>query len=436
MKLRIKRHLLLLAAMIAALAVCLLAGCSDGPEEDPTIVTDPVTEPAAQEYDLLWPDLLAYLGSDRYTTELVTSRLTHDTEVNNGETGYLGKIAVAEEDRHLLEDFIALVQEEYHFELVEVRDDTIYFFRFTGSNAPGTVRSLETEYHCMLNIEQGTDGVLHVTHSWLDSFERHQGYTAPPAPQQTEPEAVIQPTVPAETKPRPTEPKPTEPKETEPPALGPVLPDPTAFFGGGVPLYEDQPAGQDGWHVYYKMEIFEGYQAAHEYMDLLSDPRFQLTMRPRKDTDTYTILYLTSEEYFFDYTGSEAITPVKNRYYHDGYQDYTADVYVSIQKNAQDGYTGITIEFSNDMAMRDLGDRASNAAILSPGGSGGGGQSGGYDPVSKVPCGVCNGSGDCQTCGGDGYLHSSASDKEDRNCYKCHPNRGQCSSCGGDGWLS
>jgi len=40
-----------------------------------------------------------------------------------------------------------------------------------------------------------------------------------------------------------------------------------------------------------------------------------------------------------------------------------------------------------------------------------------YD--NPTPCGVCNRSGDCGTCGGDGYLHSSASDEEDRNCYSC-----------------
>ena len=52
------------------------------------------------------------------------------------------------------------------------------------------------------------------------------------------------------------------------------------------------------------------------------------------------------------------------------------------------------------------------------------------DPI----CGVCHGDGDCSKCGGDGYLHSSASDEEDRNCYKCSGS-GRCGSCGGDGRL-
>lgn len=51
-----------------------------------------------------------------------------------------------------------------------------------------------------------------------------------------------------------------------------------------------------------------------------------------------------------------------------------------------------------------------------------------------VPCGVCNNTGDCQNCGGEGYVLSSDSDKEDLNCHAC--SRGKCSSCKGDGWLN
>ena len=55
-----------------------------------------------------------------------------------------------------------------------------------------------------------------------------------------------------------------------------------------------------------------------------------------------------------------------------------------------------------------------------------------YD--AKPICGVCDGDGDCNTCSGDGYLQSSASGKEDRNCYSCSGS-GNCRSCGGDGRL-
>lgn len=52
----------------------------------------------------------------------------------------------------------------------------------------------------------------------------------------------------------------------------------------------------------------------------------------------------------------------------------------------------------------------------------------------KTRCGVCHGDGDCNKCGGDGKVYSSASKKEDRNCPSCS-GRGNCRSCGGDGWV-
>ena len=426
-----------LIAVVTALVLLLGACSADIPEATtaPELETESptqATEPAAQEYELLWPDVLSYLGESRYTHELVTSRLTLDKEVNNGETGYYGEIAVAPEYRQLLEDFIQLIQDEYHFELVELRQEEIYFFRFLGENAPDAVHSLQTDYHCFVSIEEGDDGILHVAYYWLDSFDRDQ-LAAVEGDEGTKPQETV-PEAPTES--RATEPAATQPKETKPAALGAVLPDPGAFLGGLEPL-EDHEAGQDGWHLSYKMEIDEGYRAAHEYLDLLSDSRFQLVMRPRAERDTETILYLTNEWYSFDYVGKEAVTPVKSSYYQDGYQNYSADVFVSIQKNTDSKYTAIAIEFSDDLKVTDLGDRASNAQILSPGGSGGSGSSGGssFNPTSRVQCGTCNGTGNCQTCGGDGYLYSSASKKEDRNCTSCHPNRGRCRSCGGDGWL-
>ena len=35
---------------------------------------------------------------------------------------------------------------------------------------------------------------------------------------------------------------------------------------------------------------------------------------------------------------------------------------------------------------------------------------------------------------GDGYLWSSANDKENRNCYSCRNHNGKCTNCGGTGW--
>ncbi len=51
---------------------------------------------------------------------------------------------------------------------------------------------------------------------------------------------------------------------------------------------------------------------------------------------------------------------------------------------------------------------------------------------AKQDCSICKGSGKCTVCGGDGYLWSSASGKEDRNCWKCN-HTGKCTYCNGTG---
>ena len=68
----------------------------------------------------------------------------------------------------------------------------------------------------------------------------------------------------------------------------------------------------------------------------------------------------------------------------------------------------------------------------SSGGSSGGSSSGGGRKKVQLPCVICKGSGECQKCGGSGYLYSSASHKYDRNCYKCNAS-GRCSTCRGTG---
>lgn len=213
-----------------------------------------------------------------------------------------------------------------------------------------------------------------------------------------------------------------------PTVSGPTLPDPGAFFGGISPV-EDEPADASGWQVYYRTQIDEGYDAAHEYVKLLSDPRFGFSL-----TDSFddTVLYLLEEYYFFDYTGDGNVEPVHDRYYNDGYVDFSADVFVWVQKNGRDEYTGIGVYYSSDLEVLDLGDRASTLPDYTDGNSNS--DSFGDHNNSPQECNICRGTGECRTCHGDGYLWSSASDKEDRNCYKCHPNYGDCPYCNGTGW--
>ena len=232
----------------------------------------------------------------------------------------------------------------------------------------------------------------------------------------------------------PAEEVPEEPVQEEPQITTPTLPDLLAFIGGnGSPMDQGQSEGESGQEYGYRMEFEAGWIAANEYVNLLAnDPRFQLSMQPRKAEDSETISYLKSETYTFDYVGGQDVTPATIRYYRDGYHYTDADVRVLIQKNGKNGTTSIVIWHSDDFAVKDLGDRASTAP------SGASGSSGSSVPNSNTqsarkPCPHCD-DGDCDKCGGDGYLNSLASDKEDRNCPALYCNNGRCTYCGGDGW--
>ncbi|MBQ2412922.1 MAG: hypothetical protein II313_05815 [Anaerotignum sp.] len=229
---------------------------------------------------------------------------------------------------------------------------------------------------------------------------------------------------------------PEEPAAEEPQITTPTLPDLFAFIGGnGAQMDQSSQEGEVGQEYGYRMEFEDGWIAANEYVELLkNDPRFQLSMQPRKAEDSETILYLQIEEYEFDYVGDKDITPATIRGDKvDGvYQFSDADVHIKIQKNGQKGTTSIVIWHSDDFDVKDLGDRAS-VAPAGASGSGGSSVPNSNTQSARKPCPYCD-DGDCDKCGGDGYLHSLASDKEDRNCPALYCNNGRCSYCDGDGW--
>jgi len=234
----------------------------------------------------------------------------------------------------------------------------------------------------------------------------------------------------------PAEEVPEEPVKEEPQITTPTLPDLLAFIGGnGRPMDQSSQEGEVGQEYGYKMEIDDGWIAANEYVELLAnDPRFQLTMRPRKAEDSETILYLKAENYYFDYVGDQDITPatIRGDKVDGAYQFFDADVHIKVQRNGQQETTAIVIWHSDDFTVTDLGDRASTAPA---GASGSGGSSvpNSNTQSARKPCPHCD-DGDCDKCGGDGYLHSLASDKEDRNCPAMYCNNGRCTYCDGDGW--
>ena len=232
----------------------------------------------------------------------------------------------------------------------------------------------------------------------------------------------------------PAEEVPEEPEAEEPQITTPTLPDLFAFIGGnGAQMDQSSQEGEVGQEYGYRMEFEAGWIAANEYVELLkNDPRFQLSMQPRKAEDSETISYLKSETYTFDYVGGQDVTPATIRYYRDGYHYTDADVRVLIQKNGKNGTTSIVIWHSDDFTVKDLGDRAS-VAPAGASGSGGSSVPNSNTQSARKPCPYCD-DGDCDKCGGDGYLNSLASDKEDRNCPALYCNNGRCSYCDGDGW--
>ncbi len=63
---------------------------------------------------------------------------------------------------------------------------------------------------------------------------------------------------------------------------------------------------------------------------------------------------------------------------------------------------------------------------------GGGSNSGGYDSSGKRKCPVCNGTGDCSTCGGRGERRLGG-DGQLVDCWSCNGTR-KCQTCYGDGY--
>lgn len=202
-----------------------------------------------------------------------------------------------------------------------------------------------------------------------------------------------------------------------------LIPDFGAFCGGDVNLYLDERSGTTGWKKGY--EFKPNTTVVEEYLALLeSDYKFSLEKTRTSDAGTSN----SNISYGYAYTGTEMVSSV----------DYIFKwLECEISVKEFDDHTQFVIRYGYQLNYTDPGERttAPTEAYGASGGGGDGGSSsssGGFTPdASKLPCLTCGGSGDCPTCGGDGYLFSSASGKEDRNCWRCGSNRGRCPTCNG-----
>lgn len=204
-----------------------------------------------------------------------------------------------------------------------------------------------------------------------------------------------------------------------------LIPDFGAFCGGDVDFYLDERAGTTGRKKGYSFK--PNSTVVDEYLALLeSDYQFTQEKTHTNDIGNSTI------NYGFAYTGSEHVSSVDQ-----SFKGLECEVTVT----QWDDKTQVVIRYGYELSYTDPGvrstepteaDKSSDDSTGSD--STGSDGSGGFVPdASKLPCLTCNGTKKCPVCGGDGYLWSSASGKEDRNCWKCGNYRGTCPTCGGSG---
>lgn len=221
----------------------------------------------------------------------------------------------------------------------------------------------------------------------------------------------------------------TEP--TKPTISGPTIPDPVAYFDYQLAQNEDMYIEKYGYHCLSFKTDYDGQQAMLDYAALISQDKFNFEMTTQQEE---TIYYLQEYRYGFTYTGSENVPSI----YHES-DNISGDLIVIIQKNGQAGTVLLTMYFKPDVfAFVDFGDRTSYTladcsgnSISNPGSDSDSGSD--FTTKSNFDCFDCDGTGDCKECGGDGYVWSSATDSERRDCNKCMFNKGKCNTCKGSG---
>lgn len=210
---------------------------------------------------------------------------------------------------------------------------------------------------------------------------------------------------------------------------GPTLPSPDAFFNNQLARNEDfYSEKNERYAISFKADIDNGTLAMQEYVFLLFDGKYNLELSFEEED---TVQTLKTFRYVFTYTGGEDVPDTV-----DDYNKIQGDLLVYIQRNGKTETVLMTLYFQpNVYAFIDFGDRTSYSLVDCSGNQSNTDSDdlGGTD-TARQECNICRGTGECKTCNGDGYLWSSASDKEDRNCYKCHPNYGDCPYCNGTGW--
>ncbi len=206
-----------------------------------------------------------------------------------------------------------------------------------------------------------------------------------------------------------------------------LLPDIGEFLRCG--RGEDMAYRDSGHLISYSFSIDDGRECIDEVIELLQNECYQLSLYNIEDSNYISTSAMLFSFYFFSYNGDNgAIEEVE-----DGY-----DVRVLVGYYYGQGRIGLTIYYDSDFEVIDPIVRAENKPTDYSGNPIDGTDTNTWDGTyiaefAQKDCMICHGTGDCKTCGGDGYLWSSASDKEDRNCWRCQSNVGKCWACNGTG---
>ena len=385
--------------------------------------------------------------------------VTPSRRVTDGVTdrvSYWTTYSVHKEYLQQLYDFAALI-ENYGLTQVDetcnLADDPIKSYVFRCSDTTVSDRDAGTAPYYFV-ISQKNENILYVD---IMAAKGLQTVTVKPPEEPAEP--TTEATVPKPTQP-PTEPpteattpKPTQP--SEPTTDGSAdeneawavhsrnkaqVPSFAAFMYGDQ---EDWQTEQDGGGVF--IDNAHAY-IINEYISLL-ESNYHLKARDKIYKDV--TLWMLDTNIVFDYVGDDPnagtfTTSISEnptgKYNAEVYHDVQSSFRLEISKDSQKMRTFVRMWWDDSFTVVDYGERASDVPLNMKTGSGNVGVAGdeSFYHVTAMDCWNCSGTGNCDKCGGDGYLWSSVLDKEQLNCYRCNTS-GDCWLCHGTGkqknWL-
>lgn len=200
-----------------------------------------------------------------------------------------------------------------------------------------------------------------------------------------------------------------------------ILPD-LRYYVGWAPSFSGSYSG--GERQQYSFKPAESAEkTVNAILAMLGEKRYQLELIDTRTSSTGSV------RYDYRYTGTGGIDMIHGQYDDQNWYSVELTVYY------YDTYFGIQIHYSKGFELIDPGKRLPAGVYnQSGGGSSSGSSSGsGWSPTtpefSKLNCLSCDGDGDCNTCGGDGYTGFGSAKA---GCYTCHGN-GKCRACGGSG---